>query len=170
MIGSGQSTLMLALSLDGFLADGQGQTNLWGEDALAGFDVVVLGRGAYERLCHSLHASGAPWPYRGKRVDVLTHRPLADTPYPGVRATTDLAQAVTSARAQGRSIWLAGGASVIAQALAAGVVDDIDLYTLPITLGSGVRAWPPGKSLRAFSLLMVEPLPGGVIHSRYGVD
>lgn len=176
MMAGGTVTLMFALSVDGFLTDADGGTEwqapfpLWDDDLLAAFDVVVLGRATYDRLSHRLSQTDAPWPYRGKQVEVLTRRPLGEALFPGVRPTADLAQTVQAARAQGRAVWLAGGASVVEQSLAAGVVDELDLYTIPLALGAGVRAWPTTKRRCVFPLLMVEALPGGVIHSRYRVD
>ncbi|MBV8945810.1 MAG: dihydrofolate reductase family protein, partial [Solirubrobacterales bacterium] len=48
-----------------------------------------------------------------------------------------LAQAKDAAR--GRDIWLAGGASVVNQYLAARLVDEIDVSIAPWILGAGAR-------------------------------
>ena len=41
--------------------------------------------------------------------------------------------------AGGRNIWLAGGASVVNQYLAARLVDEVDVSIAPVILGAGAR-------------------------------
>ena len=48
-----------------------------------------------------------------------------------------LAQAKDAA--QGQDIWLAGGASVVNQFLAAGLVDEIDISIAPVIMAGGER-------------------------------
>ncbi len=53
----------------------------------------------------------------------------------GVRAQSALRQAKDAA--QGRDVSLPGGAAVVNQYLAAGLVDEIDTSIAPLMLGSG---------------------------------
>lgn len=77
-------SVFLALSLDGFIAGPHGDL-AWldpystdspvetGYDRLMSHaDTLVMGRNTYEKLL-----SFDEWPYSGKRVVVLTHRPLS---------------------------------------------------------------------------------------------
>ncbi|GAB3446012.1 dihydrofolate reductase family protein [Insolitispirillum peregrinum] len=168
----GQVILMIATSLDGYIADSAGGV-AWLEPFdseevgmaafLAVVDVVVLGRRTYDQL----RAMDEPWPYAGKRVEVLTRRPLDDSPPPGVRATGDLQATVRQARQAGRTVWICGGRSVIAPLLAAGLIDEVELYTVPVILGRGIPLWEPGAQRYRWDLLSVEGFRNGLVRSCY---
>jgi dihydrofolate reductase len=59
-----------------------------------------------------------------------------------------------------------GGPELAGQALAAGLVDEIELFLHPVAIGGGTRALPEGLRL---SLELVEErrFPGGVVYLRY---
>jgi dihydrofolate reductase len=66
--------------------------------------------------------------------------------------------------AAGADIWLGGGASVINQYLAAGLVDQLDLSIAPIFLGDGTRLFE-GVDAKLEQVRVVEA--PGVTHIRY---
>jgi dihydrofolate reductase len=71
--------------------------------------------------------------------------------------------------AGGRSISIAGGASCARQAIAAGLVDEIDLQLTPVILGSGERLFDGFEAGRpALELDRVLEAPG-VVHLRYRI-
>lgn len=79
------------------------------------------------------------------------------------------AHAQARAAAGDRDISIAGGASCARQAIAAGLVDEIDLQVNPVILGAGERlfdGFEPGKP--ALELVRVLDAPG-VAHLRYRV-
>ncbi|HET6507617.1 MAG TPA: dihydrofolate reductase family protein [Baekduia sp.] len=62
-----------------------------------------------------------------------------------------------------------GGPTIAAEALRAGLVDEIGLFLSPVTVGGGLRALP--DDLRAnLSLLAQRRFANGVVHVRYAVD
>ena len=80
--------------------------------------------------------------------------------------------ALTQAKdaARGRDVWLAGGASVVNQYLAARLVDEIDVSIAPLILGAGARLFegldrgmPKLKQIRAVDA-------PGVTHIKYEVS
>ena len=97
---------------------------------------VIGGRGTYE-------AAGAwggknPWPVP---FFILTHRPL-DEPEDGEFSFVDgLDEAVIRAReaAGDKDVMVMGGADVIRQALAGGLVDELTITIAPVMLGAGKR-------------------------------
>src|SRR6478609_2638109 len=97
----------------------------------------VVGRGMYD----AAGAWGGTNPFPGP-LFVLTHRtgdqPPADR---GFTFVDDLASAVSQAReaAGGQDVSVGGGADVIRQALAAGLVDELVISTAPVILGAGKR-------------------------------
>lgn len=73
---------------------------------------------------------------------VVTRRPHTDVhrgPTTFHFVTEGVAEAITSARetADDRDVVIAGGASVIQQCLAEGLVDEIRLHVVPVLLGAG---------------------------------
>lgn len=81
---------------------------------------------------------------------VLTHRPPAE-PAPGVTYVTDLADGLARARdAAGDRYVNVLGADVARQCLAAGELDEILMFVLPVLLGDGVPMFrhPGGTAVR----------------------
>ena len=78
-------------------------------------------------------------------VFVLTHHPRESIEMDGgtvfhfVTEGFDAAYARALETADGRGVHIAGGASTVRQALAAGVVDEVTLDIAPVLLGSGER-------------------------------
>jgi dihydrofolate reductase len=71
--------------------------------------------------------------------------------------------------AEGQDVWLAGGASVANQYLAAGLVDEIDLSISPLILGAGERLFE-GVDLGALDLDQIRAVDApGVTHIKYAV-
>ena len=107
------------------------------EALTSGLGAGVCGRGMYD----AAGAWGGTNPFPGLLV-VLTHR-TADPPAPesGFVLVDGLEAAMATAReaAGGRDVGIAGGADVVRQALAAGVVDVLAVSTAPVVLGAGKR-------------------------------
>lgn len=108
-------------------------------------------------------------------VFVLTHYPRdpiemdGGTSFHFVTNGIEAAYAQAAEAAGGRPISIAGGASCARQAIAAGLVDEIDLQLNPVILGSGERlldGFEAGKP--ALELVRVLEAPG-VGHVRYRV-
>jgi dihydrofolate reductase len=95
----------------------------------------ICGRGMYE----AAGAWGGTNPFDGPLV-VLTHR-IEDQPDPatGFHFVDGFDHAMYCARGEagGKDIAVGGGADVIRQALAAGVVDELAISTAPVVLGAG---------------------------------
>jgi dihydrofolate reductase len=108
-------------------------------------------------------------------VFVLTHHkhdPIelkGGTTFHFVTDGIEAAYAQAVAAAGGRSISIAGGAYSARQAVAAGLVDEIDLQVNPVILGSGERLFDGFEAGRpALELDRVLGAPG-VVHLRYRV-
>lgn len=108
-------------------------------------------------------------------VFVLTHYPADSIPMAGgttfhfVTEGIEAAYAQAMAVADGRDISIAGGASCARQAIAAGLVDEIDLQVSAVLLGSGERlfdGFPAGTPHMELVRVLEAP---GVAHVRYRV-
>lgn len=166
--------LYAAISLDGCLADAEGgvgwlapfEAEDYGMEAfMAGIAAVLTGRATYDQA----RGFGA-WPYAGKRVVVLTHRPLdADAPA-GVEAASGALDTVVArlrAETTAGDVWLLGGAAVAQAALAQGLVDTLELFVIPVTLGAGIRLFGTAGPGRSWRLGAARPFANGVVGLEY---
>jgi dihydrofolate reductase len=62
-----------------------------------------------------------------------------------------------------------GGAELAGQALAAGLVDEIQLFLVPVIVGGGKRALPADVQAR-LRLIGTRGFAGGVVYAHYAVD
>jgi dihydrofolate reductase len=72
--------------------------------------------------------------------------------------------------ARGLDIWLAGGASVVNQYLAARLVDELDVSIAPLILGAGARLFEriDGATVKLRQIRAV--VAPGVTHIKYQVN
>jgi dihydrofolate reductase len=109
-------------------------------------------------------------------VFVLTHHarePLemqGGTTFHFVTEGIESALAQATDAAQGADIWLAGGASVVNQYLAAGLVDEIGVSIAPVILGAGERLFN-GLNRGSLDLTQISATDApGVTHIKYQVN
>lgn len=113
-----------------------GEDRAFLEQATASTGAVVGGRNTYEAA--GRWGGTNPW---GLPFFVVTHRPDEQPPgddfvfVDGVEAAVDAARAA----AGDRDVRIMGGADVIRQALAAGLVDELTIIVAPVILGGGKR-------------------------------
>jgi dihydrofolate reductase len=73
----------------------------------------------------------------------------------GIQAAIEGAQAA----AEGRNVAVSGGADVIQQALAAGLVDELQVHVAPILLGGGTRLFLEGQDSIKLEAMRVVSSP-----------
>jgi dihydrofolate reductase len=149
------------------------------EQATANVGAEIMGRGMFGP------PGGGPWgddPWPGwwgddppfhKPVFVVTHHErepltLSDTTFTFV--TDGIESAVERAReaAAGQDVFIGGGAAIINEYLAAGLVDELEVHVVPILLGGGERLFEGvGPDLKLEQLRAVEA--PGVAHLKYRV-
>jgi dihydrofolate reductase len=106
-------------------------------------------------------------------VFVLTHHPRRPLEMEGGTTfffvTDGVESALEQARgaAAGRDVVIGGGANVVQQYLAAGLVDEFELHIVPILLGGGERLLDNVGNLKLEQLRVVEA--PGVAHIKYRV-
>ena len=66
--------------------------------------------------------------------------------------------------AAGQDVRIGGGATVVRDFIAAGLVDHIHLVQTPIVLGRGVRVWDGLEALEGDYAVEAVSAPSGVIH------
>jgi dihydrofolate reductase len=165
----------MAASVDGYIADrvgGIGWLDPFNDvDAgygafIAGIGTVVMGRRTYDQIL----TFGA-YPYAAQRSIVVTHRPIEAAP-PGVEAWHDgvpsLAAHLRQAK-DGQDAWVVGGATLQSAFIAAGGLDSLELFVVPVLLGDGVRMFPPSPRAGALRLDGAETLGKGMVRLAYGL-
>ena len=141
-----QVRLSVAMSLDGFIAGPDGESDWIVMDpdidfrALMGmFDTVLMGRKTYEAARKS-HGGGGAMP--GMDAYVFS-RTLAQQDCPGVTVSDNPARTVSELKAKpGKAIWLFGGGSLFRGMLELRLVDVIDVAVIPVLLGGGMPLLP----------------------------
>lgn len=137
----------VAVSLDGYIAAEDGTVGFldrFGSDEY-GFAAfletvggVVMGSATYEKVLE------VGWPYEDIPGLVLTSRDL-DTAEGGaiVFSDDDTGDAIRAfAETTDLRVWIVGGGEVIMDALEEGLVDTMELYVMPVALGSGIPLFP----------------------------
>lgn len=136
-------------------------------DALtASSGAALCGRGMYD----AAGAWGGTNPFGGP-LFVVTHRTdEAPPPESGFTFVDGLPEALALATraAGGRDVSVGGGADLIRQALAAGVVDELAISVAPVVLGAGKRLFDGFAHDLDLELLTVHHSPYAV-HTRYAV-
>jgi dihydrofolate reductase len=163
-------SVYIATSLDGFIARKDGGLD-WlsvvekpGEDyGYAAFaatvDAIIMGRSTYDIVL----GFGA-WPYEGKRMLVMTHRPAELRPGVELYAGEPAALVERLAAEGVRRVYVDGGV-VIRQFLAAGLIDDVTVSVIPVLLGEGIPLF--GAVAAQLVLDGVESWPSGLAQLRY---
>ena len=106
-------------------------------------------------------------------VYVLTHHErepltLSDTTFTFVTDGIESALDQARAAATGKDVMIGGGADVINQYLAAGLVDELELHVVPLVLGGGARLLDGvGPDVKLEQVRSVEA--PGVTHLKYRV-
>lgn len=141
-------TLFIAMSLDGYIADIKGSTD-WlsgqnaGEDDMMSYqefikdiDTVIMGWKTYDQVAHEL--SPDKWYYSDLDSYVMTHRKQAST-HNIHFVDQDVCELVRELKqAQGKGIWICGGANIIHQLLLKQEIDRFHISIIPTILGKGI--------------------------------
>jgi dihydrofolate reductase len=64
-------------------------------------------------------------------------------------------------------LYVSGSARLVRAMLADGLVDELDLFVYPLTLGAGQRLFPEGDPPLKFGLARSEVYENGVVHLAY---
>jgi dihydrofolate reductase len=166
----------VGMSLDGFIADGEGGTSFLVSDPtydaapfFASIDTVLMGRRTYlEAVRQGMRA------YPGLRNYVFS-RTLDPRDFPEVTIVgADAEATVADLRSgAGKDIWLCGGGELFRSLLVAGLVDTVELGVSPVLLGRRgtpflVLELPLERSVR-LDLTRHEALPSGLLVLEYAV-
>lgn len=165
----------LAVSADGLITDRHGQIG-WlekfgsAEDfGFAGFlesvDALVMGRRTFDQVV----GFGGAWPYGSRPALVLTHHALPANAPANARGASEeeITQALLGAPG---TIWIVGGAVTLALCLRRGLIDELQLFVMPVLLGEGTPLTGRLNKHAPLTLLRSDSLGHGVIKLTYAVE
>ena len=113
-----------------------GDDGAWLQETMQRIGAVISGRFTYEAADH--WGGENPW---GLPHFIVTHRPEEEPEGGAFTFVSGVEEAVERAReaAGDKDVHVMGGADVIRQALAAGLVDELTIIVAPVVLGGGKR-------------------------------
>jgi dihydrofolate reductase len=174
-------SVFIATSLDGFIARRDGSID-WLEEAnrlapagedfgyQAFFDstqVLIMGRRTFETVWRF-----PEWPYGNRRVVVLSRsmRRLQEGCPASVSVTAQPPVEIVSSLAKEsiRQAYIDGGAT-IQSFLAAGLIDELTITTIPLLLGDGLRLFGPLPEDLPLALETTRSFSNGFVQSKYRV-
>jgi dihydrofolate reductase len=175
-------------SLDGYVADENGNID-WAEpdaevfafinDLERGFGTYLYGRKLYETMVYweTFDATGDQSP--GERdfaaiwlaaTKVVYSRTLGEVSSARTRLEREFDPGAVRLMKEtsGHDISV-GGPDLASQAMAAGLVDEVNLFVTPVMVGGGTPALPAHFRSK-LELLQVDRFTGGVVHLHYAIS
>jgi dihydrofolate reductase len=160
-----------AVSVDGFIAgkdgdvawlDGYFIPELGFHDFIKRISGVIMGRKTFDKI-----ASFGKWPYGEIRGVVASHRDLDGSIGPVSRAEGAPGELLAASRSGvSGPHWLVGGADLAAQFLAAKLLTRIDLFVIPVLIGSGIPAFK-NSAIETLELVGSQTYPKGIVRLSY---
>gem|GEM_PF-824611 len=166
--------LYIATSMDGRVARADGSLD-WlspyqesGEDfGFAAFeasiDAQIMGRKTYKQVLSMVDE----WPHARQRTIVRSSNSV-DLRTPNTECSCESASVLLErlGREGFKRIWLVGGPSTLSDFWVQGLVDQIELFVVPLVLGEGPRLFQDGFPSN-WSLVSAQGYPSGMLHCRY---
>lgn len=130
-------------------------------------DALLLGRKTYDIFAAFWPVQSADDPVAAKFNAVpklVASHTLTDPSWAGTTVVTDVATEVAAAKERFDEIHVIGSGDLVDSLLAANLVDRLNLYVYPLTLGTGKRLFGTATIPAAFSLVQ-QPItfPKGAI-------
>ncbi len=173
-MSTGRRIAYLAVSADGFIADRNGgvgwlepfgsATELGFEEFIVTIDALLMGRRTFDQIM----SFGGAWPYGSRPCIVLTHRPLPPHAPANVRAANENETTQALLGAPGR-IWIVGGGETLSFCFRRGLVDEVQLFQMPIFLGEGIGLTGRLNHSAALTFESAVPAAHGAVKLTYAV-
>lgn len=168
--------LFIAISLDGYIADKNGQVdwlngedkNIETEDTYSTFiqnvDTVIMGWNTYHQIVTEL--SPDEWVYKGLKSYVLTHRNLNSTSEITYTDKSPNKLIHELKKQQGKDIWICGGANLIHQLMNDNLIDEYIISIIPTLLGSGIKLFQENEHKILLKLIKTQS-SNGIVELTY---
>lgn len=167
-------SVFIATSLDGYIAkqndeldwlenvNSQGCDEDYGfKEFLSSIDTLVMGRGTYK-----IASKVEDWPYKGKRVVVLSKK-LKEVRNDAELYSGDITAIIQKLYEEGSKHIYVDGGITISQFINAGYIDQMILTIVPVILGQGICLYKDIFNESWYQLLSTQSYPNGLVQLRY---
>lgn len=165
-------SVYIAMSIDGYIArkDGNldwlhyghtGDEDYGFKNFFDSVDALILGRNTYQVV-----SSFEEWPYKGKRVIVLS-RHIKEVREEAELFSGELPDLLSRLHADNiKHVWVDGGVTV-SKFLEAGLVDEMTISIIAMVLGSGIPLFSEMNREHECRLISAKPYPSGLVQLKY---
>jgi dihydrofolate reductase len=173
---SSRLIVYIAMSLDGFIADLGGSVDWLDEysnpendfgygEFLEGVSTLMMGRKSYEKI----REFDIPWPYDGKKTYVVSSDPKLKIRTRDTWLISSIdEESIEKIRSESeKNIWVLGGGILIRYLIELNVIDMLDLFIMPGTLGEGIHLFPASKMKSRFRATESTVYDNGVVNIKY---
>jgi dihydrofolate reductase len=167
-------SVFVGTSLDGFIArmdgtfdflpPGGGEPHGY-DEFIASVDAIVIGRKTFETVL-----TLEPWPYGGKRVVVLSSRPVDLSAVKGgvvEQMAGAPAEIVSKLAATGSHNLYIDGGITIQEFLRAGLIQRLVITRVPVLIGQGISLFGTVPSDIRLRHIATREYPSGLVSSEY---
>jgi dihydrofolate reductase len=171
--------LYIAMSLNGRIARADGRVD-W-LDAIPNPDGTDYGYAAfYEEIDTTLQGYktyqqllswGIPFPYSGKTNYVLTRKKeVENTEEVAFIREEPVAFLQKLKRQEGKDIWLVGGGEINTLLLNAGLIDELEIFVMPLILPEGIEVFGGIPKETNLTLIKTRAFSSGAVRLTYNVE
>lgn len=165
-------SIYIATSIDGYIArkDGnldwlqfghEGDEDYGFKKFIESVDALILGRKTYQVV-----SQFGDWPYKGKRVIVLSHS-LKEVREEAELFCDKITDLLSKLYSEGiRHIWVDGGITA-SKFLEAGLVDELTISKIAMILGSGIPLFNMMNKEHECRLISTKSYPSGLVQLKY---
>lgn len=171
-------SIYIATSIDGYIArkDGNLDWLQYGHDVhhaddedygfkkfINSVDALILGRNTYQVV-----SSFGEWPYKGKRVIVLSHT-LKEVRKEAELFCGELTGLLSKLHSENiKHVWVDGGLTA-SKFLEAGLVDDLIISIIAMVLGAGIPLFNIMDREQKCRLVSTQSYPNGLVQLKYEI-
>ncbi len=161
--------LYIASSLDGYIARTDGSIDWLETDEHLGYeefyqavDTIIVGRKTYDQAL-----TFGEFPYKGKKCFVFSRKTKKKDPYAEFINEDVKIFSERLKKADGRAIWLVGGARLIKAFYENDLIDEYIITVLPVILGNGIPLFEKTDAERKVRLVDIKKHRNGFVELRY---
>lgn len=165
-------SLFIAMSLDGFIADSNGNVDwLKGHDDdnndvdtysefVKDIDTILMGWNTYHQIVTDL--SPDKWVYEDFMTFVITHKEQISSEKIQFVSTSPVNLVEKLKMENGKGIWICGGADIVQQLVNKDLIDCYYMTVIPTLLGSGIRLFENAENQIELKLIDTQAYNGMV--------
>ena len=131
---------------------------------LESIDTTLMGNKTYQQI----RGFGIDFPYKGKKNFVLTRNTASKEDENVNFISENIGDFIRDLKlANGKNIWLIGGAQINTLLLQEGLIDEIRVFVMPVILGGGIPLFQDGCVEASLELIKSENFDSGVVGLTY---